>query len=42
LRKSRADIAAVYDKVTYISEEEKREVTGWPAKKEGQTQNDDV
>ncbi|QBQ72030.1 portal protein [Agrobacterium phage Milano] len=42
LRKSRADIAATYDKVTFITEEEKREVTGWPAKKEGQTQNDDA
>jgi len=41
LRKSRADIAATYDKVTFISEDEKREVTGWPAKKEGQTQNED-
>lgn len=41
LRKSRADIAATYDKVTFLDESEKREVTGWPAKKEGQAQNED-
>lgn len=41
LKKSRADIAAVYEKVTFIDENEKREVTGWP-KKEGQKPNDDA
>lgn len=42
LRKSRAETAKVYSDVKFLTDEEKREATGWPAKKEGQIPNDDA
>lgn len=40
IKKQRAEIAKLYDGVTFLTETEKREVTGWPAKKENGNGND--
>lgn len=41
LRKARAETAKIYSDVKFLSDNEKREATGWPATQEGQTQNDE-
>lgn len=41
LRKSRAEIAGLWDKITFLDESEKREAAGWPKKKAAETNTDD-